>query len=181
MRDSQSFKFPLTFILSFASIFSFAQQSEVDTKLLSEQPNFLKTRLKSTDSLFLKDIGVLKKFIALDSVDMEILKPQILYTVLSESNVDTIVTYKTLVNAVQAFKQNIGYAEFRKGILLYKQMAAIKVNPENWKNDQALFRRLGFTEADLEDFLVFISKPENKNMNYKEAYLAYMKEIDNLQ
>ena len=160
---------------------TFAQQTNDEQSLLSEQPNFLKSRLKASDSLFIKDITILKKFVELDSVDLEILKPQILYTILSDSNIDTIVTYKTLVGAVKAFKQNIGYSEFRKGMLLYKQMAGIKVNPENWPNDQALFRRLGFTEADLEDFLSFISKSEHKNMNYREAYLAYMKEIDSLQ
>jgi len=159
---------------------TFAQESPENKKLLSQEPNFLKNRLKMTDSLFIQDVAVLKKFVALDSIDLEILKPQILYTILSDSNVDTIVTYRKLVEAVQAFKQNIGYTEFRKGILLYKQMATIKVNPANWEKDQLLFRKLGFTEADLEDFLLFISKPEHKNLNYKEAYLAYMKEIDSL-
>lgn len=163
------------------STFSFAQQTHDNQKLLAQEPHFLKTRLKSTDSLYLKDLSVVKRFVALDSIDLEILKPQILYNILSESKVDTTVTYQKLVDAVKDFKQNIGYAEFRKGILLYKQMAAVKVNPKNWENDQILFRKLGFTEADLEDFLLFISKPEHQNLNYKEAYLAYMKEIDSLQ
>lgn len=181
MKPIYNLIFSATVLLLLSSTFTFAQQAAVDSNLLSEQPNFLKSRLKATDTLFVKDINVLKKFVELDSLDIEILKPQILYTILSDSNVDTTVTYKTLVAAVKSFKQNIGYAEFRKGILLYKQMASIKVNPQNWPNDQALFRRLGFTEADLEDFLSFISKPEHQNMNYKEAYLAYMKEIDSLQ
>lgn len=181
MKNSRHFKFLAIILLLTVSISAAAQQPNEESKILAEQPNFLKFRLKSTDTLFAKDIAVLKKFVALDSIDIEILKPQILYTILSDSNVDTTVTYKTLVNAVQGFKRNVGYTEFRKGILLYKQMAGIKVNPENWSNDQALFRRLGFTAADLEDFLSFISKSENKNMNYKEAYLAYMKEIDSLQ
>lgn len=180
MKNNSAHKSLLIFIPLVISLSTFAQ-SATDKKLLSKEPNFLKARLKPTDSLFVKDIEVLKKFVVLDSVDIEILKPQILYSILSESNVDTLVTYKKLVEAVQMFKQNIGYTEFRKGILLYKQMATIKVNPENWIKDQELFRKLGFTEADLEDFLLFISKPENKNLNYKEAYLAYMKEIDSLQ
>lgn len=180
MKNNSAHKSLLIFIPLVISLSTFAQ-SATDKKLLSKEPNFLKTRLKPTDSLFVKDIEVLKKFVALDSIDTEILKPQILYTILSESNLDTVVTYKILIDAVQTFKQNIGYAEFRKGILLYKQMATIRVNPENWTKDQELFRKLGFTEADLEDFLLFISKTENKNLNYKEAYLAYMKEIDSLQ
>lgn len=173
--------FFLILISFIASSVVFAQQNPDNEKLLSTQPNFLKARLKANDSLFVEDIAVLKKFVTLDSIDLEILKPQILYTILNESHVDTIVTYKKLVEAVQLFKQNIGYSEFRKGMLLYKQMAAIKVNPANWENDQLLFRKLGFTEADLEDFLLFISKPAHKDLNYKEAYLAYMKEIDSLQ
>lgn len=181
MKYTSIFKLLSTFLLLVTTFLAAAQQNITDQQLLSQEPNFLKTRLKSTDSLFVKDLAVLKKFIAFDSIDVEILKPQILYTVLSESKIDTIVTYGTLVEAVKQFKAGIGYAEFRKGIILYKQMAAIKVNPENWENDQVLFRKLGFTEADLEDFLLFISKPANKDLNYKEAYLAYMKEIDSLQ
>lgn len=181
MKNKQSFKLFISLSLLIFAFSTFAQESPENQKLLSQEPNFLKNRLKATDSLFVEDITVLKKFVALDSIDVEILKPQILYTILSESNVDTIVTYKKLVEAVQHFKQNIGYTEFRKGILLYKQMATIKVNPANWENDQLLFRKLGFTEADLEDFLLFISKPAHKSLNYKEAYLAYMKEIDSLQ
>lgn len=180
MKNISIFNIFFTSLL-LVGISSSAQQNNNDSQLLSLEPNFLKARLKASDSLYLKDISILQKFVALDSADLEILKPQILYTILSESNVDTVVTYKKLVEAVQSFKQNIGYAEFRKGILLYKQMAAIKVNPSNWGNDQLLFRKLGFTEADLEDFLLFISKPERKELNYKEAYLAYMKEIDSLQ
>ncbi|MGV3546045.1 MAG: hypothetical protein ACO1N4_03210 [Pedobacter sp.] len=180
MKNISIFNIFFTSLL-LVGISSSAQQNNNDSQLLSLEPNFLKARLKASDSLYLKDISILQKFVALDSVDLEILKPQILYTILSESNVDSVVTYKKLVEAVQSFKQNIGYAEFRKGILLYKQMATIKVNPSNWENDQLLFRKLGFTEADLEDFLLFISKPQHKELNYKEAYLAYMKEIDSLQ
>lgn len=157
-----------------------AQENPNDKQLLARQPNFLKTHLKTTDSLFIQDVAVLKKFIVFDNVDTALLKPRILYAVLRESNIDIAATYQTLVDALRTFKQGIGYIEFRKGIILYRQMATIKVNPANWEKDQELFRKLGFTEADLEDFFLFIAKPENKNLNYKEAYLAYMKEIDSL-
>jgi len=167
--------------LLLASTSSNAQHNKEDLELLSKEPQFLKTRLKASDTLYQKDLAVLKKFVVLDSVDIEILKPKILYSILSESSIDTIVTYKKLVAAVETFKQNIGYSEFRKAVLLYKEMASVRVNPANWANDQILFRKLGFTEADLEDFLLFISKPAHQQLNYKEAYLAYMKEIDSLQ
>lgn len=181
MINNLGFKLIFTSILLITASTVHAQTSVSNHELLAKEPNFLKSRLKSTNSLYLADINTIKKFINLDSIDLEILKPQILYSILSESKIDSTVTYKTLVDAVQSFKQHIGYSEFRKGILLYKQLATMKVNPDNWQNDQALFKRLGFTEADLEDFLLFISKPENKDLNYKEAYLAYMKEIDSLQ
>ena len=159
-----------------------AQESPVGQKTLTERPSFLKQKLNANDSLFLKDISIIKNFVVLDSLDEEMLKPQILMVILSDQHtLDTVITYQTLVTAVKTFKQGIGYPEFRKGLLLYKEMAAIIVNPENWEKDQLLFKRLGFTEADLEDFLLFISKSEHKKMNYKQAYLAYMREIDNLQ
>ncbi len=181
MKNKKYLHLLATFLLLFTASFGYAQENTANQQLLAKEPHFLQSRLKSTDSLFLEDINVIKKYVQLDSVDIEILKPQILYAVLVEAKVDSAVTYKTLIDAIQTFKGGIGYNEFRKGILLYKQMASIKVNPQNWSNDQVLFRKLGFTEADLDDFLLFISKAENKEMNYKQAYLAYMKEIDNLK
>jgi len=181
MKNSTASSYLLVLVITILSHSSFAQRLTAEEKLLASTPNFLKKRLTATDSLFLDDINVIKKYMEIDSIDVEILKPRILYAMLIESKVDSAVTYKTLVNAIQAFKGGIGYAEFRRGIILYKQMAAIKVNPQNWANDQTLFRKLGFTEADLDDFLLFISKTENKELNYKQAYLAYMKEIDSLK
>jgi len=181
MKNKENPRLLIILLLLLIASFSYAQENTATRQLLSKEPHFLQTRLKSTDSLFLEDINVIKKHVQLDSIDLEILKPQILYAVLIEAKVDSAVTYQTLIDAIQTFKSAIGYAEFRKGIVLYKQMAAIKVNPQNWSNDQVLFRKLGFTEADLDDFLVFISKAENKDLNYKQAYLAYMKEIDNLK
>lgn len=181
MKNNNILSYLLVIIMTLASHLSFAQRLTTEEKLLVSTPNFLKKRLTPTDPLFLDDINVIQKYIELDSIDVEILKPRILYAMLIESKVDSAVTYRTLVNAIQIFKSGIGYAEFRRGIILYKQMASIKVNPQNWANDQTLFRKLGFTEADLEDFLLFISKAENKELNYKQAYLAYMKEIDNLK
>ena len=118
-------------LLSAISLFLFgfdtqAQEGNVNQKILNEKPNFLKQRLKATDSLFIQDIAVLKKFVALDSLDEEMLKPQILLVILSDSQpTDSIITYQKLVNAIQIFKKGIGYTEFRKGVLLYKEMKQI--------------------------------------------------------
>lgn len=166
-------------LASLLSFFAKAQKAS-SNDLLKQEPHFLNVRVKATDSLFLADLKVLKQFIPFDGVDNELLKPQLLAAIVSEAKPDTVVTYQKLIDVINTFKQGIGYIEFRKGIVLYREMAELRVNPNNWEKDQLLFRKLGFTEADLEDFLLFISKPENKNLNYKQAYLAYMKEIDNL-
>jgi hypothetical protein len=54
------------------------------------------------------------------------------------------------------------------------------VNISNWDTDKQLFIKLGFTESDLEDFKEYISQRAPKNINYKEAYVGYMKEIEAL-
>ncbi len=167
-------------LLLFAILIGFIALAQQQSDVLQKQPNFLRARLKHNDPLFIEDVKVLKQFVEFDSIDVEILKPQLLYTIISETKPDTLITYHTLIAAINSFKQGIGYVEFRKGIILYREMASLKVNPKNWEKDQLLFRKLGFTEADLEDFLLFIAKPENANLNYKQAYLAYMKEIDSL-
>lgn len=168
----------ILFLLSSFATMANAQQQPQSS--LTDTPNFLKKQLKATDSLFIQDINILKNHISFAQIDSAILKPNLLYFLLSEKATDTLLNYQTLINTVKKFKEDIGYKELVKGIVLYKEMQALKVNPKNWEHDQHLFRKLGFTEADLEDFLSFIAKPENANLTYKEAYLAYMKEIENL-
>jgi hypothetical protein len=172
-------RFLLTFTFSLVTFACFAQK-DINSDELSNTPFFLQKKLKVADTLFQKDLSVLKKHITFDDVDTAILKPNLLYFLMAEKATDTLANYQTLINTVTKFKNDIGYNELRKGIILYREMANLTVNPSNWQQDQTLFRRLGFTEADLEDFLLFISKPENKELNYRAAYMAYMKEIESL-
>ncbi len=170
----------LAFAFSILSLSAFAQNYTINDGL-NITPHFLKVKLKATDSLFKEDLKILKQHIQFDDIDTAILKPNLLYFLMAEKSTDTLANYQTLINTVTKFKNDIGYKELRKGIILYRELASLTVNPQNWQQDQQLFRRLGFTEADLEDFLLFISKLENKELNYRAAYLAYMKEIESLQ
>jgi hypothetical protein len=145
---------------------------------LKKQPYFATHKTLSTDSLFLQDLKVIKHFVMLDSIDVELLKPNILAALmLEQANAGKATTFQVLINYFKEFKSTIAYKDFRKGVLLYRNMEGQKVNLSNWEVDKELFVKLGFTEADLEDFQDYILNRAPKNINYKEAYTGYMKEI----
>lgn len=148
---------------------------------LDKVPHFIKNGAYTPDSLFVKDLAMLKTHIGFDSLDTKILKKSVLTELLYQDiSVRAPYTYTKLIAAIQTFKKSIGYIELRKGLDIYERLKNLPVNPVNWSNDKKLFERLGFTEADLEDFIIFISKPANNKLTYKEAYVAYIKEIDSL-
>jgi hypothetical protein len=145
---------------------------------LNKQPYFATHKTLPTDSLFLQDLKVIKHFVQIDSIDVELLKPNILAALMLEQvNAGKAATFQVLINYFNEFKSTIAYKDFRKGVLLYRNMEGQTVNLSNWDVDKELFVKLGFTEADLEDFKDYIINRAPKNINYKEAYTGYMKEI----
>lgn len=145
---------------------------------LNKQPYFATNKTLATDSLFLQDLKVIKHFVQLDSIDVELLKPNILAALMLEQvNAGKASTFQVLINYFREFKSTIAYKDFRKGVLLYRNMEGQKVNLSNWEVDKELFVKLGFTEADLEDFKEYILNRAPKDISYKEAYTGYMKEI----
>ena len=145
---------------------------------LQKQPYFVAHKTLPTDSLFLQDLKIIKHFVKLDSVDAELLKPNVLTVLmLDQVNAGKEATFQVLINYFNDFKKSIAYADFRKGLLLYRDMERQKVDLNRWEKHKELFVKLGFTEADLEDFKDYIINRAPKDINYKEAYVGYMKEI----
>jgi len=166
-------------ILSWCNI-SFAQDS-VYTAFLNREPYFAAHHAKITDSLFLKDVRILNYFLKFDSLDAELLKPPVLGAVLLEqARAGKPATFKTMIDYFQSFRQTLAYQDFRTGLVLYKKLENQPVDLNNWEQDKLFFVRLGFTESDLEDFKDFLQSRSSKNATYKQAYTAYMKEIEAL-
>ncbi|WP_256006138.1 hypothetical protein [Pedobacter deserti] len=158
----------------------FAQVSYTSA-VLDQEPYFARYAAKPSDSLFQKDIQIIRGSVKLDSIDAEILKAPVLAALLVEQvRKGKPATYRTIIEFITLFKTTPAYQDFRTGVLLYKKLEAIKVNLDHWDDDKMLFVRLGWTENDLEDFKSFIEKQQPKQMTYKDAYVQYMKEIESL-
>ncbi|MEJ7560577.1 MAG: hypothetical protein WKF66_19865 [Pedobacter sp.] len=163
------------------SVDSSAQEKFPYDSFLEKQPYFATHKVIPTDSLFIQDVKILRHYLDLDSIDMELLKPNVLSALMLEQvNAGKASTFKVLVDYFKDFKNSISYQDFRNGVILYRKMERQPVNLSNWENDKQLFVKLGFTESDLEDFKEYISQRAPKNINYKEAYVGYMKEIEAL-
>lgn len=148
---------------------------------LDQKPYFADHQAAITDSLFIKDVDVLKHLGSFDSVDVQLLKVPVLKNILSdEMEKGKPATYRTIIDFMDGFRRTIAYKDFVSGVLLFRDLENKKVNKKNWDNDRALFIKLGFSESDLEDFYAYIKKRKNRKLTYKAAYLQYMKEIEEL-
>lgn len=157
------------------------RQSIPDEAVLDQKPYFADHQVKTTDSLFLKDINILKSSGSFEGVDAELLKAPLLKEILAgEIERNRPATYRTVIDFMKDFKRTSAYTDFISGVVLFRELENRKINLKNWENDQALFVKLGFTASDLEDFRHFIGKRKHRKLSYKQAYLQYMKEINDL-
>jgi hypothetical protein len=148
---------------------------------LDHTPGFLQKDSASADSLFKNDVMVLEQLWHFDSIDAALLKKPVLSVMLRDQvAMGKPATYRTIIESITNFKRTEAYQDFITGIILYRKLAAMPVNLQNWDTDKILFARMGFTESDLDDFEKFLRKPEQANMTYKQAYMGYMKELDGL-
>lgn len=174
-------KVVLVIVLAGISFSLSAQLNEDCSKVLDTEPYFVKHKVLPTDSLLLHDIEILKHCGNFDDIETELLKGPVLGALLkNEVNEGKPATYRTVINFVDNFKKTGQYQEFKAGILLYRSLEHKKVSLKDWDADQLLFVRMGFAAGDLDDFKAYITLPAHQQMTYKEAYLAYMKEMEAL-
>ena len=156
-------------------------QSTFKEGVLDEEPYFAMHNGRLNDSLFLRDLRILRHFGTFDGVDSSLLKAPVLANMMIEQvRAGKAASYRSLIQYIADFKKTEAYQQFTQGVQLLKKLQDKKVDPANWEEDKLLFVRMGFTESDLDDFKNYISSPEKSELTYKQAYTAYMKEIEAL-
>lgn len=166
-------------VFLFFSCFAVAQRSFDCEKILDTEPYFVRHKSLAADSLLKRDIAVLKHCGDFDDVDSVFFKGAMLGALmLDQVRIGKPATYRTLIDYFAEFKKTISYKDFVKGLALYREMAAKKVNLNNWETDKELFVRMGFTAGDLDDFKGFLTGVASENLTYKAALTRYMSEIE---
>jgi len=172
-------KYLIFFILAFSFSAIYAQDIIECEKVLDKEPYFVKHKLSEKDSLLKRDIAILKHCGVFESIDSVFFKGQMLGSLmLDQVRIGKPATYRTLIDYFAGFKKTIAYKDFIKGLVLYREMAAKKVNLDNWETDKELFVRMGFTVGDLDDFKGFLTSVTSENLSYKAALTRYMSEIE---
>lgn len=168
------------FFFLFSGFPVFAQQDTIDcVKVLDTEPYFVKHKTAEQDVMLKRDIEILKHCGNFDSIDNEFFKGSILGALmLDQVRLGKPATYRTLIEMLTVFRETASYKDFAEGIVLYRNLKKKKVSLEEWETDKELFVRMGFTVNDLEDFKVFLSKPEHIKLTYGEALTQYMAEIE---
>lgn len=160
----------------------FGQQSVDCAKVLDKEPYFVKHKTQEKDSLLLRDIGILKECGQLAPEDSVFLKGSMLGALmLDQVRLGKPATYRTLIDYFTAFKKTIAYKDFLVGLKMYQALSDKKVNLANWKEDQELFVRIGFTTNDLDDFRQFLSTQADIDLTYRAALTAYMRSMEALR
>lgn len=155
-------------------------QTKIDcNQVLDQEPYFSKHQALSTDSLFLRDIEILKHCGGYGELDTILLKRSVLWTILHTAVEEgKPATYRTMINFMQEFKSTPHYRLFVASLHLYKNLGNTKVNPAEFDVAQPFFVQIGFTKNDIDDFKEFISDPVHRDLTYIAAYELYMKEFD---
>jgi len=155
-------------------------QAKIDcNQVLDQEPYFARHQALSTDSLFIRDVEVLKHCGGYDAIDTLMLKRSVLWTILHTAMEEgKPATYRTMINFMQEFKATPHYRLFVASLHLYKNLGNTKVNPAEFDLAQPFFVQIGFTKNDIDDFKEFISDPVHHDLTYIAAYELYMKEFD---
>lgn len=172
---------PVFFLLS-GSLSGFCQ-SPVDCKVvLDQEPYFVKHKSDDQDKALKHDIEILKRCGNFDSVDSAFLKGSMLGVImLQEVRAGKPATYRTIVDFFDNFRKTAEYRDFAYGLSLYRKIGQKKVRLEDWKSDQELFVRMGFTVNDLEDFKSFLEEPAQQGATYLQAFSKYMAELEGMR
>ncbi|WP_157262523.1 hypothetical protein [Pedobacter sp. PACM 27299] len=169
-------------LLSTISISAHAQEVIDCEKTLDQEPYFVKHKSGEKDQALQRDIEILKRCGNFNPVDSAFLKGNMLgMLMLQEVRAGKPATYRTIVDFFQNFRKTAEYKDFSYGLALYRKIAEKKVNLQDWPADQELFVRMGFTINDLEDFKIFISRPEHAELNYLQVFSKYMNEIEGMR
>ncbi|MCD0488661.1 hypothetical protein LPB86_10485 [Pedobacter sp. MC2016-14] len=163
------------------SLAAFGQQKIDCASLLDQEPYFVTHKPKPHDSLFMRDIRILKQCGNFEGVDTVLLKGTILGTLmLDQVRGGKPATYRTLIEYINNYKKTAAYRDFIEGLMLYKRLENKQVDLKDWETDKAFFVKMGFTVNDLDDLKIYISDPLRKGLTYKEIYIGYMNEIEAL-
>ncbi|MGY0038825.1 hypothetical protein [Pedobacter sp. NJ-S-72] len=168
------------FLFSGVNMAAFGQTKIDCNQVLDQEPYFAKHQALSTDSLFLRDVEVLKHCGGYGDIDSLMLKRSVLWTILHTAmDEGKPATYRTMINFMQEFKSTPHYRLFVASLHLYKNLGNTKVNPAEFDLAQPFFVQIGFTKNDIDDFKEFISNPVHHNLTYiAAAYELYMKEFE---
>ena len=173
---------PLLFLCIIALSHMAMGQQKLDCRLLLDtEPYFVAHKPLPADTLFQRDIRILKHCGNFNGLDTVLLKGSILGTLmLDQVRTGKPATYRTLIDYLNNFKKTGAYADFIDGLLLYKKLENKQVDLKDWETDQVFFVKMGFTVYDLEDLKLYMSDPLRQKMTYKEIYIGYMNEIQAL-
>jgi hypothetical protein len=167
------------FLIFGVNSISFGQIKIDCNQVLDQEPYFAKHQTSPTDSLFLKDVEILKHCGGYDAIDTLMLKRSVLWTILHTAMEEgKPATYRTMINFMQEFKSTPHYRLFVASLHLYKNLGNTKVNPAEFDLAQPFFVQIGFTKNDIDDFKEFISQPVHHDLTYIAAYELYMKEFE---
>lgn len=161
--------FVLSYLL-FCTITAFSQTIDC-VKVLDQTPNFIKGHIGISDSLFLKDIEILKQCGTLKEEDSLLFKGPILGTLLVKlARENKQVSYKIILNELLKIKED---PQYKKGLQL-EELGSKKIDLNLWEEQKSILKELGISDPDLLVFKSFIIQNQLERLTYKQAYSLYI-------
>lgn len=169
-------KYILTTAIVLSMLTTFGQNNTIDCNtILDKVPYFVRQSkgIVAEDSV-LMDMQVLKNCGHLDEIDSMLLSlPMLASLMMMEETIDKEITYKTLLNLIDTFKQSESYIDFRNTMTAYKTLEVKIATPNITEEDRATLTKLGIDSAEIEALQLFIRDYPVPNSSFKEVLQAY--------
>ncbi len=126
----------------------------------------------NSDSL-IQDVSILKNCGRFDSIDVELLQPQLLgVLMIKDITENKEVTYRSLLNRINEFKKTDDYPKIREVIVIAKKLAGKIASASEFEKDKELLKKI-MTSEDLAAFKIFLEKNGSQTMTYRDAIARY--------
>lgn len=162
-------KLTLIIFICFFSVNSFAQDFDCN-KLLDEPLKSITQHSSVSDSIFFKDIEILKHCGHFENKDSLLLKGPMIGTLLINAiNANQTVTYRAILQELLKVKDSEEY----RSMLLLEELGSQKVDLNLWEEKKNTLKMLDLSDTELIDFKKFIIKNQLTNLTFKQAYSYY--------
>lgn len=169
-------KTTLVIALSALSLLAYGQKKTDCDQLRKQQPHFTDYQSAKLDSLIALDINNIVSCISLDDIDIKLLlNPTVLATqIMQMTNEKKELNYGNIMDQIEDFKASEEYQKGRESFEAVMRYENKQVRKSDSLDVYSSFKKMGFSDSDLNELMLVVYVEENSHLTYKEALAVFI-------